>query len=192
MSDLTAALTAIDTANAQDPDRTEGTPAAQLYGQRMSKELARLFPDASETLQIAARGQHIERWILKRTEYPQGREGYLIWRRDLARHHATRVGAIMRDAGYSQADADAAGKMIRKEGLKRDPQVQALEDVICFVFLKWYFAPFSSSQEPDKLRRIVQKTARKMSPDARARVLDEFDLPPDLAAAFATRDTSAP
>ncbi len=184
MTDLAAALAAIDSANAADPDRSEGAPAAQLYGQRMSAELARLFPEASEPLQIAARGQHIERWTLKRADYPQGREGYLTWRRDLAVHHAERVGGIMRAAGYSQAEAEAAGKMIRKEGLKRDPQVQALEDVICFVFLKWYFAPFSTTQEPDKLLRIVQKTARKMSKEARARVLKEFDLPTEMAAAF--------
>jgi len=32
----------------------------------MSAELSRHFPDQSETLQIAARGQHIERWTLKK------------------------------------------------------------------------------------------------------------------------------
>ncbi|MBJ6373070.1 DUF4202 domain-containing protein [Sedimentitalea arenosa] len=184
MSDLSKALAAIDAANAHDPDTSEGAPAAQLYGQRMSAELTRLFADASEPLQIAARGQHIERWVLKRADYPQGREGYLTWRRDLARHHANRVGEIMREAGYDEADAEAAGKMIRKEGIKRDVEVQALEDVICFVFLKWYFAPFSTTQDPDKMQRIVEKTARKMSAEGRARVLDEFELPDSLAAAF--------
>lgn len=185
MSDLAQALATIDAANAHDPDRSEGAPAAQLYGQRMSAELARLFPGADEVLQIAARGQHIERWVLKRADYPEGREGYLTWRRDLAQHHAARVGQIMRDAGYSEADAETAGKLIRKEGIKRDPQVQALEDVICFVFLKWYFAPFAGTQSPEKLERIVAKTARKMSPEGRARVLDEFDLPAPFDAAFA-------
>lgn len=184
MPDLDAALAAIDAANASDPDISEGSPAAQLYGLRMSAELARLFPDASENLQIAARGQHIERWILKRAEYPEGREGYLTWRRDLARHHGERVGEIMRDAGYSEAEAEAAGRMIRKEGIKRNDEVQKLEDVICFVFLKWYFAPFSETQDPDKLQRIVEKTARKMSAEGRARVLREFDLPKSFAAAF--------
>lgn len=184
MTKLNTAIAAIDAANAADPDLSEGTPAAQLYGQRMTTELARLFPDASDALQIAARGQHIERWVLKRADYPQGREGYLTWRRDLARHHANRVGEIMIAAGYEQASADAAGRMIRKEGLKRDPDVQALEDVICFVFLKWYFAPFSTTQDPDKMQRIVAKTARKMSSEGRARVLAEFDLPENLAAAF--------
>lgn len=184
MTKLAAALAAIDAANAHDPDRSEGDPAAQLYGRRMTEELSRLFPDASEPLQIAARGQHIERWILKRADYPQGREGYLTWRRDLARHHAARVGEIMVAAGYDRDSADAAGKMIRKEGIKRDPDVQALEDVICFVFLKWYFAPFSTTQDPDKMQRIVEKTARKMSEEGRARVLAEFELPDTLAVAF--------
>ncbi len=184
VSDLAAALAAIDAANAADPDRSEGAPAAQLYGQRMTTELQRLFPNASEPLQVAARGQHIERWVLKRADYPQGREGYLTWRRDLAQHHAERVGEIMISAGYSPDDAEAAGKMIRKEGIKRDPDVQALEDVICFVFLRWYFAPFSGTQDPEKLQRIVAKTARKMSEDGRERVLQEFDLPAEFAAAF--------
>jgi hypothetical protein len=184
MPDLAAALAAIDAANAHDPDRSENSPAAQLYGQRMSAELARLFPDASAPLQIAARGQHIERWILKRSDYPEGRQGYLHWRRDLARHHAERVGGIMRAAGYSDEEAEAAGKMIRKEGIKRDEEVQKLEDVICMVFLKWYFAPFSETQDADKLQRIVEKTARKMSAEGRERVLREFDLPDSFAAAF--------
>ncbi|MBI6628964.1 DUF4202 domain-containing protein [Pontibaca salina] len=184
MNRLQIAFAAIDAANADDPDRSEGEPAALLYGKRMSAEQARLFPDAGEPLKIAARGQHIERWVRKRADYPEGRVGYLTWRRDLAQHHAIRVGEIMRSAGYDDADAEAAGRMIRKEGIKRNADVQALEDVICFVFLKWYFAPFSATQDPDKLQRIVERTARKMSPEGRAQVLAEFELPEPLAAAF--------
>lgn len=182
--DLSRALAAIDAANAADPDRSEGEPAARLYGTRMSAELARLHPDAGAALQIAARGQHIERWILKRADYPEGRAGYLQWRSDLASHHAARVGEIMADAGFGPDDIEAAGRMILKQGIKRDEQVQALEDVICFVFLKWYFAPFAAKHDEDKVERIVAKTARKMSAPARARVLREFDLPASLAAAF--------
>ncbi|MCA0872493.1 DUF4202 domain-containing protein [Seohaeicola saemankumensis] len=185
MTRLTETLAAIDAANAADPRRDEDQPEAQLYGQRMSAELERLFPDASEPLQLAARGQHIERWVLARAEYPEGRAGYLKWRRDLAGHHAERVGGLMADAGYGSDEIAAAQKMLRKEGIKRDADVQRLEDVICFVFLKWYFAPFAAKHAPEKVLDIVQKTARKMSVEARARVLDEFDLPADLASAFA-------
>lgn len=184
-SRLDTVLAGIDRLNAADPRQDDGQPEALLYGQRMSAEAARLFPDASDVLRIAARGQHVERWVLKRADYPEGRTGYLTWRRDLARHHATRVGEVMAEAGYDGAAIETAGRMLRKEGLKRDAEVQALEDIICFVFLKWYFAPFAAKHPEDKVLDIVEKTARKMSDTARARVLDEFDLPAPLAAAFA-------
>jgi len=184
VSRLTTALDAIDAANARDPDISEGAPAALLYGQRMSAELDRLFPDASEVLRIAARGQHIERWVLKRKDFPEGRAGYLAWRTELAKHHAARVGEIMAEAGYPAQDIERAGRMLRKEGIKRDAEVQALEDVICFTFLRWYFAPFAPTQDPENLDRIVARTARKMSPEGRARVLRDFDLPEGFAAKF--------
>lgn len=184
MDRLSHVLSEIDTANANDPRIDDGRPEALLYGERMSGEVDRLFPDAPDTLKIAARGQHIERWVLLRKDYPEGRAGYLKWRRDLAAHHANRVGEIMSAAQYDQDDIDAVGTMLRKEGIKRNDDVQALEDVICFVFLKWYFAPFAAKHAPEKVQDIVEKTARKMSPTARARVLDEFDLPTPLANAF--------
>lgn len=184
MSRLESALSAVDAANAADPNMEDGEPAALLYGKRMSAELERLFPDASDPLRIAARGQHIERWILPRATYPEGRAGYHAWRRDLAEHHAQRVGTIMAETGYSAADIEAAGRMLRKEGIKRHNDVQSLEDVICFVFLKWYFSPFAAKHTAGKVLGIVEKTARKMSDEARRRVLDEFDLPDPLAAAF--------
>ncbi len=180
MTRLATVLAAIDAANAADPKQE-----ALIYGQRMTAEADRLFPDAPETLRIAARGQHVERWLLPRTDYPEGRIGYLEWRREQGRRHAARIGGMMRDAGYPEAEIDQTGRMLRKEGLKRDPQVQALEDVICFVFLKHYFAPFAPTQTPEALQAIVEKTARKMSPEGRARVLREFDLPAPFAAAFA-------
>ena len=112
----------------------------------MASELERLFPDASDELKIAARGQHIERWTSPRSSYPDGREGYLAWRRDLGAFHARRVGEIMAAEGYGKESIEQVGRMIRKEGIKRDADVQALEDVICFTFLRWYFAPFGLPQ----------------------------------------------
>lgn len=180
MSDhLARALALIDTANAADPKGE-----ALVYGQRMTEELARLFPDASEVLQVAARGQHVERWLLPRSDYPEGKAGYLDWRREQGRRHAARVAGIMAEAGFPAADCDRVGVLLRKEGIKRDAEVQALEDVICFVFLKWYFAPFAAERGPESTLEIVEKTARKMSAEGRARVLEEFDLPDPLAGAF--------
>ena len=155
---LSAALAAIDTANAADPKAE-----ALVYGQRMSAELDRLFPQASDVLKIAARGQHVERWLLPRGDYPEGKEGYHAWRREQGRRHGQRVAGIMADAGYDPQDCERVGVLLRKEGIKRDSEVQALEDVICFTFLRWYFSPFA---------------------EGRARALAEFDLPEPFAAAF--------
>jgi hypothetical protein len=141
-------------------------------------------PGASEDLQIAARGQHVERWLLPRADFPAGKEGYLAWRREQARRHGARVAGMMAEAGFDTAAQNRVAGMLRKEGLKRDAEVQDLEDVICFTFLRWYFQPFAEKHAPDAVLKIVQKTALKMSEKGRARVLAEFDLPAPLAAAF--------
>ncbi len=172
-------LAAIDAANAADPAQEAG-----LYGQRMTEELARLAPDAPAVLQIAARGQHVERWLLPREDYPAGKEGYLAWRIEQGRRHGARVAGFMAGAGFPQADQDRVAAMLRKEGIKRDPEVQQLEDVACFTFLRWYFQPFSQKHTPEALLKIVSKTARKMSAVGRARALAEFNLPEPFAAAF--------
>ena len=57
--------------------------------------------------------------------------------------------------------------------------------MICFVFLRWYFADFAVKHTNEDIERIVARTARKMSPEARGAVLAEFDLGPVHAAAFA-------
>lgn len=184
---LAAVLAMIDAANAADPQREDdGRPVALVYGERMSAELGRLFPAASNALRIAARGQHVERWKLPREDYPEGRTGYLRWRTEQARRHAARVDGMMAEADYDEEVRARVASLLRKEGIKRNPEMQALEDVICFVFLRWYFAPFSAKHPEEDVLRIVSKTARKMSPEARARAIAEFALPPALAEALAS------
>ena len=111
-------------------------------------------------------------------------EGRRVFRREQGRRHAERVAGIMAEAGFPAADCERVTVLLRKEGIKRDAQVQALEDVICFTFLRWYFQPFAEGRDPDALLKIVTKTARKMSESARARALTEFALPEPFAAAF--------
>jgi uncharacterized protein DUF4202 len=165
-------LAAIDAANARDPNSIEvdgqSLAAELVYGQRMSETLARLAPDASEALRIAARGQHIERWTSPRRGYPEGRVGYLRWRKDLQAFHATRVGEIMAAAGCTPDAIDRVGALIRKERLKADAEAQTLEDVACIVFLAHYVDDFLHKTDPDKLAGILAKTWHKMSPQGRA------------------------
>ncbi len=181
---LTRVFDLIDAANSADPAWEDGQPAALLYGARMTAEMDRLFPDAPDVLRIAARGQHVERWLLPRADFAEGRDGYLAWRREQARRHGVRVAGMMAVAGSDALAQDRVQVLLRKEGIKRDADVQALEDVICFVFLRWYFAAFAAKHDPEAILKIVEKTARKMSEVGRARVLVEFPLPEPLAAAF--------
>src|SRR5713226_2199136 len=130
---LAEVLAAIDAANAHDPHKIEVAgrhePAELIYGRRMSETLARMAPQASEHLAIAARGQHIERWTSPRKSYPDGRVGYLKWRKNLQDFHAKRIGAIMAAAGYGGDDIGRVGALIRKERLKSDADAQMIEDV---------------------------------------------------------------
>lgn len=184
MTRLQTAFDAIDQANAADPNHTDGQPDALLYGQRMTAEQQALYPDASEPLQIACRGQHIERWTLPRDAYPMDRPGYLAWRTEQGRRHAARVAGIMRDAGYEAEAIAHVEKMLTKQGIKRDADVQAMEDVVCFTFIRWYLGPFAEGRDAQELQRIVEKTARKMSEPARMIALTEFDIPEPFASAF--------
>ena len=182
---LTQVLAAIDAANAQDPHtidvdgRREG--AELLYGRRMSETLARLAPQASEHLRIAARGQHIERWTSPRKSYPDGRVGYLRWRKDLQDFHARRLAGVMAAAGYGEGDVARVGALIRKERLKLDPEVQMLEDVACLVFLAHHLDDFMGKTDRDKMPGILAKTWSKMSEAGRAEAL-KLALPPPVPA----------
>jgi len=180
-------LSAIDGANAADPTLEQAgsncEPAALLYGQRMSQVLAEFAPEAGELLRIAVRGQHIERWKRPRTDYPEGRAGYLAWRRDAALYHAQRVCELMAAEGYDAASMQRVASLIRKEAIKRDADAQTLEDVACLVFMRSYVSSFADKRTPDELFRIVEKTARKMSPKGRRAAL-LLPLPVELVPAI--------
>jgi hypothetical protein len=191
---LEKVLAAIDAANGQDPvsAETEGRTIARarLYGMRMSDALADFMADAPEALRIAARAQHIERWTIPRSAYGEGRIAYLKWRKDLQQHHARRTGDIMRAAGYGEDEIERVAALLRKERLKYDALAQALEDVICLIFLQFEAPEFIALHEDAKVRDILAKTARKMSARGLAeagklklearlqRLLDEALAPP--------------
>lgn len=177
---LAAAFAAIDAANAGDPTFViaggQPEPAALVHGRRMSEMLALLVGDAPELVRIAARGHHIERWTSPRNAYPAGRIGYLKWRKDLGAFHAQRLAAIMAPLGYSPAEIERVGALVRKEGLGSNPETQLIEDTSCLVFLTDGLGAFMAKTDEDKLARILAKTWGKMSEAARRHALT-LDLP---------------
>lgn len=185
MSRLDEAFRRFDEANAEDPNReiVNGEPLAKelVYGRRMSERLDAFAPDAPETVKLAARAQHIRRWEVPRDSYPAGRAGYLKWRTDLYKRHGDIAGGIMKDVGYDNQSIERVQTLLRKRGLKTDPDVQLLEDVICLVFLEHYFHDFAKKHDEAKLIPIVQKTWNKMTGEGHQAALTLDYAPSDLA-----------
>lgn len=171
-----------DAAHAEDPHKDAcGQPAELVYAQRMSAWLAKLAPDACEALRLAVRCQHIRRWAIRRSAYPEGVAGYRKWRMDEANAHALIAREILAQAGYDEATAQRVQSLVRKERLKQDPDAQMLEDVTCLVFLEHYFVEFAGKHDEVKLVRIVRMTWAKMSPKGHEAALG-LNLPAPLRA----------
>ena len=179
------AIAAIDAANSEDPRREAGEngdePKELLYARRMTRWLERLDPAASEPLRLAARAQHLCRWKIERSAYPEGRQGYLRWRRECAEMHARLAGEILAGVGYDAPTIDRVSYLVRKKGLPHDAEALALEDTACLVFLEHELDAFAPKHDEPKLVQILERTWRKMSPRGRATAL-ALDLPPPVRA----------
>ena len=165
------AVKLFDAANAEDPNLElvdgEEVPHELVDAQRMTQWLKQLEPKASEPLQLAVRCQHICRWERPRSEYPEGRAGYLQWRKDLKTFHADKAAEILKKVGYQADVIDRVRQLNLKQGLASDPEVQLLEDTLCLVFLEFEFADFCKRKSDEMMVRILKKTWAKMSPLAR-------------------------
>lgn len=160
-----------DDYNQKDPHletwQGQQIPKELLYAQRMSERLKSYMPDAPEYLVLAARCQHIGRWEIPRNTYPMDRKGYLQWRNQLKVHHCNIADHIMRSYGYDDETIQKVKSLLAKEQLfHHRPDTQALEDVICLVFIEFYLEEFATKHDDAKLVEILRKTLRKMSAKA--------------------------
>jgi hypothetical protein len=185
MDPHTRACELIDAAHAADHARTaEGRAAELVYADRMESWIARLVPDASPSLRLAARAQHLERWSVPRASFPLDKPGYHAWRRSLYTKQAERAREILLQAGVSPAEAAEVAVWVSKTGLKTNAGTQALEDAACLVFLENEIGAFAAQHADyprEKFVDILRKTWRKMSPGAQKFALG-LDLPPGIAA----------
>jgi hypothetical protein len=172
---LARAFARFDDTNAEDPHRVlvDGVerPKELVYAEQMTAWQRRMYPEASEMLQLAARAQHIRRWEIPRNSFPMDRAGYHRWRTTLYAFHADVAEQILRETGYDDAEVSRVRSLLKKERLKSDPEVQALEDIACVVFLESYFADFAAGIDEEKLVLILQRTWAKMSPTGHAAAL---------------------
>lgn len=175
MTPFQSASAWIDAENAQDPNseifQSTTYPKELLYSNRMYNRLMDFYPNASETVQIASKAQHICRWKMPRESYPMDRVGYLKWREQLKKFHAQTTAEILIKAGYPADFIDRVSFLIEKKLLKKDTETQLLEDVICLVFLEFYFDPFVQKHDREKMKNIILKTWNKMSESGQAEAL---------------------
>lgn len=161
------AILLMDEMNKKDPNKEHFNeteyPKEYLYGLRMTKHLDAFLPNAPESLKLAARCQHICRWEIPRNSFPMDRVGYLKWRNELKKLHAQKAEEILSSVGYEKEIIEEIQFLLLKKQLKKNELTQALEDVICLVFLEFYFDEFAAKHNEEKIIDIVQKTWAKMS-----------------------------
>ncbi|HWV70153.1 MAG TPA: DUF4202 domain-containing protein [Pseudosphingobacterium sp.] len=167
MTKLEQAFMLFDQYNQQSPEKItwkgEHYPSEYFYALKLYEWVKNLDQHASEALLLASRCQHIGRWEIERKTYPEGRVGYLTWRSDLAKHHAQKAIEIMDSLNY---DADIIAKVreiVLKKGIKRDRDVQTIENALCLVFLEFQYDDLLQKHSEEKMISILQKTWTKMS-----------------------------
>ena len=175
----------IDAAHSADPHRTaDGKPAELVYADRIESWVTRVAAEPTPLLRLAARCQHLERWLVPRTSFPEGKPGYFAWRKSLYTKQAERARELLLAAGVPANEASEVVTWVSKTGLKSNPGTQALEDAACLVFLENEISAFTAQHANyprEKFVDIIRKTWRKMSPRAHELALG-LELPPGIAA----------
>jgi hypothetical protein len=165
-----AAIRRFDEENARDPntETVAGVPCPRemVYAQRLTDWVLKLRPDASEELRLAARCQHLCRWIIPRSSYELTRAGYLRWRNDLKAFHARKSGEILRAVGYPEEMVAKVQALNLKSQFPNSPDSRVLEDALCLVFLESQFAELAARTGDDKMINALRKAWKKMTPQA--------------------------
>ena len=166
MTLLTDVLDAIDAANSADPNQHDGQPLALVQGQLATVWLSRLDDNPVPPVIIAARAHHLLRWELARSGYPDGRAGYLQWRRDNKMVQANAAADIMSTHGYGDEAINMVGELLLRKGLGTDPNTQLVEDAACLVFVETQFDEMVERLGHAHMVDVVARTLNKMSPAA--------------------------
>jgi hypothetical protein len=174
------AIAAFDLYNTKDPNREgfkgEEFPKEVLYAQRMTERLNSFAPNASESIRLAARCQHIGRWEIPRSNYPMDKKGYFQWRNEEKLHHAKLAEEILSQCQYDIGTIGQVKNLVLKKELRSNPETQLLEDVVCLVFIEYYLDEFASKHDGEKVIDIIRKTVAKMSREA-VEVASQIALP---------------
>lgn len=161
------ARAALDAVHATEPAPPAGKPSQLVYAGHIEQWIARLIEQPSLALRLAARAQHLERWVIPRSSFPMDKPGYLTWRKTVHKRQGERAKEILTSAGMDAVTSERVGVLVAKAAPKGDAEAQALEDAACLTFLATELGDFAS-HHPDYTREkfidIIRKSWRKMSP----------------------------
>jgi hypothetical protein len=164
------AVLRFDEENARDPNVVEiggvKRPRELVYAEWLTEWVLRLCHNASEELRLAARCQHLCRWMVPRSSYPMTRAGYLQWREGLKKFHAQRAGEILREVGYPDEVVARVQSLNLKEDFPQDPETRVLEDSLCLIFLEHQLSDLADKTAEEKVVNALRKSWKKMTPDA--------------------------
>ena len=166
-----SALRRFDEENSRDPnsETVDGVrqPRELIYARWLTVWVLKLAPEASEELRLAARCQHLCRWMVARSSYPMTRAGYLQWREGLKKFHAQKAGEILREVGYGEEIVARVQSLNLKKDFPKDPETRVLEDALCLVFLERQLADLAAKTTEDKVVNALQKSWKKMTEQGR-------------------------
>ncbi len=175
MEKLTCAFKAFDEYNSKDPNlfqwNNETVPQELFLAKALYDWVLVLDPQAHDELLLASRCQHIGRWEIPRSSYPDGRDAYLKWRKDLALHHFSVAEYILRDCGYADDKINRVRQILLKMKIKQDPDVQTMENALCLVFLQYQFETFLLTLDDEKMINILFRSLLKMDAAGHAHAL---------------------
>ena len=167
MSRLLQAFELFDEYNKRSPEQVvwkdQAYPSEYFYAVELYNWVKKIQPDANEYLLLASRSQHIGRWEIPRSDYPEGRTGYLKWRSDLGKFHASKAGEILEQVGYTPEEIQRVQQIIQKLRLKLDDDVQVIENALCLVFLEFQYDDLILKLSEEKMINVLRKTWKKMS-----------------------------
>ncbi len=159
------ALNKFDDYNRNDPNifTSQGKkyPQELFLADKLFNWINKLEPHASLPLRLASKAQHIGRWEIPRTAFPMDKNGYLAWRKELARHHAATACGILRNLAFSDEIITSVEQIILKKKIKGNPDVQAMENALCLVFLEFQYEDFYPKHE-EKIVNILKRSLLKM------------------------------
>jgi len=155
-------VTLMDAANSEDPNietaESKEWPKELLYSHRMADMIERYKPEADHVMQLAVRGQHIQRWKSPRDAYPMDRKGYHQWRTQLYTFHANTTAELMAKAGFDEESLERVKQAVGKKGIKVNKDTQLLS----LVFIEHYMLAFAEKHpeyDEEKWIDIIRKFA---------------------------------